>query len=66
MHPGKPRTNHRSLCIRGFGGRCVTPYAQPLRPFPTSSGKNRTATHRTVVIAAIVAVLVFAAMWVQW
>jgi hypothetical protein len=38
----------------------------PSRSVPTSSGKNRTATHRTVVIAAIVAVLVFAAMWVPW
>lgn len=33
---------------------------------PTSFGKNRRATHRTIVITTIVAVLVLAAMWVPW
>ncbi|HTH08339.1 MAG TPA: hypothetical protein VMA55_02125 [Acidovorax sp.] len=39
---------------------------QPSRGIPTSSSRNRRATHRTVVLAAIVAALVLVAMWVPW
>jgi hypothetical protein len=44
----------------------MTPPKNSPNGIPTSSGKNRRATQRTMVIAAIVAVLVFAAMWVPW
>ncbi|WP_312303024.1 hypothetical protein [Pulveribacter sp.] len=35
-------------------------------PVPASSGRNRFATHRTLILAAIVVAFLLLAIWVPW
>ena len=42
---------------------------QPSKPsgaVPTSSGRNRFATHRTLIVAAVVIGFLLVAIWMPW